>query len=92
MKHSAIERFGALPVAVFFEASGIVRDALISVGVNAVSIDLRETERPGPHIIANVFDWLDAGWGGGGRSCTRPAPTCVDPGSTGMRAFQGATS
>lgn len=60
----AVALFGLVPVAVFFEASGVIRDALISVGVNAVSVDLRETERPGPHIVGNVFDWLDAGWAG----------------------------
>jgi hypothetical protein len=60
----AVALFGLLPVAIFFEASGIVRDALIDVGVNAVSVDLRETERPGPHIVGDVFEWLDAGWAG----------------------------
>jgi len=60
----AIALFGLVPVAVFFEASGVIRDALIDVGVNAVSVDFRETERPGPHIVGNVFDWLDAGWAG----------------------------
>lgn len=60
----AVALFGLVPVAVFFQASGVIRDALISVGVNAVSVDLRETERPGPHIVGDVFDWLDAGWAG----------------------------
>lgn len=60
----AVALFGLLPVAVFFEASGVVRDALIRRGVNAVSVDLRPTERPGPHIVGNVFEWLDAGWAG----------------------------
>ena len=37
-----------MTIAVMFEASGIVRDALIARGFDAVSIDLRATERPGP--------------------------------------------
>jgi len=45
-----------------FEASGIVRDALIAEGYDAVSIDLRPTEQPGPHIVGNVFDHLERGW------------------------------
>jgi hypothetical protein len=64
MSGLAASMFGPLPVAVFFEASGIVRDALIGKGVNAVSVDIRETERPGPHIQADVFEWLEAGWAG----------------------------
>jgi hypothetical protein len=60
----AIALFGLLPVAIFFEASGAIRDALIDVGVNAVSVDIRETEKPGPHITGDVFEWLDAGWAG----------------------------
>lgn len=44
------------------EFSGIVRDALRKRGHNAVSCDLQDTERPGPHIrgdVRAVFGW---GW------------------------------
>lgn len=41
-------------VAVVCEFSGIVRDAFIARGHDAVSIDLLPSERPGPHIIADV--------------------------------------
>jgi hypothetical protein len=51
-------------IAVMFEASGIIRNALIAQGFDAVSIDLRATDRPGPHIQGDVFDHLEDGWGG----------------------------
>ncbi len=43
-------------VLVACEFSGIVRDAFIARGDDAVSVDLIPSERPGPHIIGNVFD------------------------------------
>lgn len=53
-----------MTIAVMFEASGIVRDALIARGFDAVSIDERETQRPGPHIVGDVFAHLEDGWTG----------------------------
>lgn len=44
------------------ESSGIVRDALIAIGVDAMSADFKDTERPGPHYKGNVFDVLDYPW------------------------------
>lgn len=44
------------------EYSGIVRDAFIARGHDAVSCDLLTTETPGPHIQGNVLDVLDDGW------------------------------
>ena len=44
------------------EFSGIVRDAFIRKGHNAVSCDLLPTEKPGPHIIGNVLGHLREGW------------------------------
>jgi hypothetical protein len=43
-------------VLVACEFSGIVRDAFIAAGHDAVSCDLLPTERPGPHIISDVRD------------------------------------
>ena len=40
-------------VIVACEFSGIVRDAFIDRGHDAISCDLIDTERPGPHIIAD---------------------------------------
>lgn len=44
------------------EFSGVVRDAFIAKGHDAVSCDLLPTERPGPHIQGNVLDILNDGW------------------------------
>lgn len=45
------------------EFSGIVRDAFIKQGHNAISCDLLPTEKPGPHIQADhdlhIFDLID---------------------------------
>ena len=45
------------------EFSGIVRDAFIAKGHNAVSCDLEQTERLGPHRVENVkYDMLYDDW------------------------------
>jgi len=49
-------------VLVACEFSGIVRDAFIARGHDAVSCDLLPTERPGPHIQGDVLEILDWGW------------------------------
>lgn len=51
-------------VLVACEFSGIVRDAFIARGHDAVSCDLLPSERPGPHIQGSVFDVavVKAGW------------------------------
>ena len=49
-------------VLVACEFSGIVRDAFIAAGHDAVSCDLLPSERPGPHIQGDVLDVLGDGW------------------------------
>jgi hypothetical protein len=49
-------------VLVGCEFSGTVRDAFIAQGHDAVSCDLLETEKPGPHIVGDVRDHLNDGW------------------------------
>ena len=49
-------------VLVACEFSGIVRDAFIAKGHEAVSCDLLPTEKPGPHIQGDVLEILDNGW------------------------------
>lgn len=49
-------------VLVACEFSGIVRDAFIAKGHDAVSCDLLPTERPGPHIQGEAENILDDGW------------------------------
>lgn len=45
-------------VLVACEFSGIVRDAFLAAGHEAVSCDLLPTESPGPHSQQNVLEWL----------------------------------
>lgn len=56
------ERLVAVKVLIACEFSGIVRDAFIKKGHDAVSCDLLPTERPGPHIQGDVLNILDDGW------------------------------
>jgi hypothetical protein len=49
-------------VLVACEYSGTVRDAFISAGCDAVSCDLLSSERPGPHLQADVLSVLHLGW------------------------------
>lgn len=49
-------------VLIACEFSGIVRDAFIEQGYNAVSCDLLPSERPGPHIQDDVRLHLEDGW------------------------------
>jgi hypothetical protein len=49
-------------VLIACEFSGIVRDAFRASGHDAWSCDLLPTERPGPHIEADVLSVLKDGW------------------------------
>lgn len=51
-----------MKVLVACEFSGIVRDAFIEAGHDAVSCDLLPTERPGPHIQGDVGPLLRETW------------------------------
>lgn len=51
-----------MKVLIACEFSGIVRDAFLAAGHEAVSCDLEETERPGPHIVGDVRVVLRNGW------------------------------
>src|SRR5437879_4303907 len=51
-----------MKVLVGCERSGIVRDAFIARGHQAVSCDLVPSERPGPHLVGDVRDVLEQGW------------------------------
>lgn len=44
------------------ECSGVVRDAFIARGHDAMSADFQDTERPGPHYKGDVFDVIDYPW------------------------------
>ncbi len=49
-------------VLIACEFSGVVRDAFIARGHDAVSCDLLATERPGPHYQGDVREILGDGW------------------------------
>ena len=49
-------------VLVACEYSGVVRDAFLARGHDAVSCDLLPTESPGPHIQGDVLDVLEDNW------------------------------
>ena len=51
-----------MKVLIGCEFSGIVRDAFIARGHDAMSCDLFPTERPGPHYQGNVFNIINDGW------------------------------
>lgn len=51
-----------LRVLIACEFSGIVRDAFIARGHDAISCDLLPSERPGPHIQGDVRSVLADGW------------------------------
>lgn len=49
-------------VLVACEFSGVVRDAFIAAGHDAISCDLLPSEAPGPHTQGDVLDVLGDGW------------------------------
>lgn len=51
-----------MKVLIGCEYSGIVRDAFIRMGHDAMSCDLLPTESPGPHYQGDIFDVIDYPW------------------------------
>lgn len=49
-------------VLIACEYSGVVRDAFIALGHDAISCDLLETESPGPHFCGDVAQIIDSGF------------------------------
>lgn len=49
-------------VLIACEESGVVRDAFIAAGYEALSCDLLPSRRPGPHYEGDVRDLLDYPW------------------------------
>ena len=52
----------SMHVLIGCEESGIVRDAFIAAGHDAMSCDLQPTRRPGPHYCGDIFDVIDYPW------------------------------
>lgn len=69
-------------VLIACEFSGIVRDAFINRGHDAMSCDLLETESPGPHYKGDVKDVLDYPW-----DLMVAHPPCTDLSVSGARHF-----
>ena len=51
-----------MKVLVACEYSGVVRDAFIKRGHDAMSCDILPTDAPGPHYQGDVMDILNDGW------------------------------
>lgn len=71
-----------MKVLIACEYSGIVRDAFIERGYDAMSCDLLPTERPGPHYQGDVFDIIGDGW-----DLMIAHPPCTDLSVSGARWF-----
>jgi hypothetical protein len=70
-------------VLVACEYSGIVRDAFIKGGHDAMSCDLLPTDAPGPHYQGNVFDVIDGCW-----DLMIAHPPCTDLAVSGAAWFK----
>jgi len=46
------------------EESGAIRDAMIALGIDAVSCDLKPTSAPGPHIQGDALEQIERRWDG----------------------------
>jgi len=51
-----------MKILIACEYSGIVRDAFIKKGFDAISCDILPTESPGPHYQGDVMDIINDGW------------------------------
>lgn len=51
-----------MKVLVACEFSGVVRDAFLRLGHDAISCDLLDTDSPGPHYMGDIIDVLYKGW------------------------------
>lgn len=51
-----------MKVLIGCEYSGVVRDAFIKAGHDAISCDLLDTDAEGPHFKGDVFEMLDQEW------------------------------
>jgi hypothetical protein len=71
-------------VLIACEYSGIVRDAFIALGHDAMSCDLLPSDKPGPHYQGDVFDVIDYPW-----DLAIMHPPCTHLSVSGSRHFDG---
>lgn len=76
-----------MKVLVACEFSGVVRDAFLLRGHDAVSCDIIPSERPGPHIQGDVLDHLAEGW-----DLMIAHPPCTHLAVSGARWFKNKQS
>ncbi len=69
-------------VLVACEYSGVVRDAFLALGHEAMSCDLLPTEKPGPHYQGDVRDVIEGCW-----DLMIAHPPCTDLSVSGARHF-----
>lgn len=50
--------------AIMCECSGAIRDAMLARGIDAVSIDIKPTRKPGPHIQGDALEQMHRRWAG----------------------------
>ena len=60
-RHTNEQGLGMI-ILIACECSGIVRDAFLALGHDAMSADLKPTQRPGPHYQGDVRDVLYDRW------------------------------
>lgn len=72
-----------MKILVACEFSGVVRDAFIKAGHEAMSCDLLPTEAPGPHYQGDVRDLLDYPW-----DMMIAHPPCTDLATSGAAWFE----
>jgi hypothetical protein len=72
-----------MKVLVACEYSGIVRDAFLAKGHDAISCDLLPTESPGPHIQGDVIPLLQKYW-----DMVLAFPTCTHICVSGAKHFE----
>lgn len=75
-----------MKVLVACEFSGIVRDAFLALGHDALSCDLLPSECPGPHYQGDVRDLLNEGW-----DLMVAHPPCTHLAVSGRRWFKFKT-
>lgn len=71
-----------MKILIACEYSGVVRDAFLARGHEAMSCDLLPTDSPGPHHEGDVFDIIDQGW-----DLMIAHPPCTDLAVSGAKHF-----
>ena len=62
MRNLAVHKGLEMKVLISCEFSGVVRDAFISKGHDAISCDILPTDSPGPHYQGDVFNIINDGF------------------------------